>query len=82
MEMALDFLGDYDEISADVFRSKHAVAFDVDGNPMFAQVRMTGSDLAGHAGGPSHFNFELWMPTTDGRWTQVGNNHVNLTDYR
>ena len=80
MEMAMDFLGEYDEIAPDVFRSKHAVDFEANGNPIFAQVRMTNSDLAGHAGGPSHFNFELWIPDPRGGWISVGNKHVNLTD--
>jgi hypothetical protein len=81
MEMALDFLGEYDEIDTDVFRSIHALDFDANRNPIFAQVRMTKRDLAGHAGGASHFNFELWTPNQRGGWTQIGNKHLNLTDY-
>ncbi|MCA9940053.1 MAG: hypothetical protein KC418_15540 [Anaerolineales bacterium] len=80
MEMALDFVGDYDEIATDVFRSKQAIGIDASGNPIFAQVRMTNSDLVGHGGGPSHMNFELWIPDANGRWIQVGNKHLNLTN--
>lgn len=80
LAMAMDFLGEYDEIAPNVFRSKQAIDFDSSGNPIFAQVRMTNSDLAGHGGGPSHFNFELWSPDSRGGWKSVGNKHVNLMD--
>ena len=80
LEMTLDFLGDYDVISDGIFRSKNAIDFDADGNPIFALVHMLDDDLLGKHGRGPHINFELARFDGNGRWTHLQNRHIYLTD--